>query len=65
MAEYFCHKNCQSCYGPESNQCLSCRENAIGLFNGECQCPDPHLMVEGQCECGDGFYELCESCDWI
>ena len=59
-----CDNNCNSCYGSDSNNCLTCFNPEIKselnyFYNGEClnQCPEG-TFIEQQTE---GYY-LCKSC---
>jgi hypothetical protein len=46
---YDCDAACTSCFGPNANQCNSCRIG--GAFNGFCvdPCPDTYYQSSGYC----------------
>ena len=61
-----CNSDCQTCNGPNKNNCLSCTNETLFLYNGEClvECPNGTFRASinnGQQECkncsenGDSF----------
>ena len=51
----YCHSSCETCFGENENQCLSCK-------NG-------YMVIDGKCsdKCPDGYYKdsngTCQKCD--
>jgi len=49
---YPCSEECQSCYGPESTQCISCSQDyPFNPASGTCsfKCPASYLYPDGNC----------------
>jgi len=76
MTCYDCHQSCETCSGPGSRDCLSCKEGEIieySLFSIECKCPEDTFRYGDLCinsfpsECMLGQYQdsndLCQICD--
>ena len=68
---YPCYENCRTCYGPNEDNCLSCKlgenNNLLYLYNDKCisNCPKGTFkkqINETHIYCVD-CYENCESCE--
>jgi len=61
-----CHMSCQDCYGPGSNQCISCNTNKGLMFaDGECleSCPTKFYQTKPCPSCAATCESCSDSCD--
>jgi hypothetical protein len=64
---FACHSECESCSGPNNNNCLSCPSGLKLTVQNTCGCPiNSSLSSGGTCICKSGSYNNgtdCQLCD--
>ena len=56
-----CNSNCETCYGPNSDNCLSCHNNTY-LYNNECIISCPNKSFPNSSNISENCFPTCESC---
>lgn len=54
-----CHKNCQTCDGPDADNCISCWSPSSVRYNGACLSTCPSVTYKDKMECrGMSIWDL-------